>query len=486
MSNPVPSSSSSSNLTRGRLLRLRLRAWDRAALGAWLFILGLAELRGAAAAVRDHLWVLAAITPAFVAVFTALAMLASTFNRNRNMRLDEVSPEAIRTIREALAAAGLRAPDRLMIAPMGATSARFHGFSGRRATLYLALPQLLALSAADLPVLAATAMAVCDVTAYPTAAQRLWHKRGSLELQYIKLERQGRAATRKGRRIAAFLAATESFAHDVKLRENQAAVTVAGSADAAARVLYSERTINIDFYQYLARFGRLIARKRRVPASVYAGWFAEWAAAPKWLQTETLCPVEPFREEQSGFGAFDSDGFPGYISGLRAGRAGLPAQSTISPRMAKRLAVIAAKRFTTGSNNARTVDGEKIALAYVYTEAPEDAEILEAAADVLERPANRVDVVEILRSGRGDELAAALLDPDLVDYEDPDGGLNRARVFAMLLVSALIERGMLRLDAYREWHFTGPDGQVVDVAQVVDEALPPHDRPDRLCTLLRG
>lgn len=454
--------------------------------GVWLVILGLAELRGATAAAQGHLWVLAVLTPAVVVILTALATTASMFGGNRNMRLDQVSPEAVRAIRETLSDAGLRAPDRLLIAPLGTTSARFHGFSGRRTTLYLALPQLLALSAADLPVLAASAMAVGEVTAYPTGAQRLWHKCGVLEVQYKALEGRGKTTTRKARRIAAFLAATESFARDVQLREDQAAVTVAGSVDAAARILYSEQTVNIDVYRYIARFNRLIARKRRVPASVYAGWFTEWTAAPDWLQAEALRPVEPFRGEHPGLGAFDSDGLAAYISGLRNGSAGLPAQSTISPRMAKRLAVAAAKPFRAGTSAVRAVEGEKINLEYVYTATPEATELLEAATDVLGRPADGVDVVEILRRGRGDELAAALLEPGSADPEEPDRGLSRGRVFAALAVRALIEDGMLRLDPYREWHFTGPDGRTVEVAQIVDEALPPRDQTDRLCALLRG
>lgn len=479
-------SSPSSGLTRGRLLRLRLRAWNPATLGWWLLVLALAELRGGLLSAQDHSWVPAAIAPAILVGALILGALITLIPRRRNASLlDGVSPEAVQTMRDGLAAAGRRVPDRFAIGTRGTTAVRFHGWSGRRATLYLALPQLLALAASDLPVLAASAMAVGEVTAYPTPAQRLWHTRGVLEARYRALEIRGKQAGRRGRRISAFLAATESFAHDVQLRQDQAAVAAAGSADSAARILYSERTINIDVYTYTVRFRRLIARKKRVPASLYAGWFAEWAAAPQWVQDGTLCPVDSFREDHPGLGDFATDGLAEHINALRTGLAGLPATSIVSPQMSKRLAVAAGKPFA-GSNTIRAVDGEKIDLDFVYTATPEDTEILAAASKVLGRPATRVDVVEMARTDRVRELGAAFFEPGAVDTEDGDGGFNRGRLLAALLVSALLERGMLRLDPYREWHFTGPDGETIDVAPIVDEATPPHDRSDELLALLQS
>ena len=42
------------------------------------------------------------------------------------------------------------------------------------------------------------------------------------------------------------------------------------------------------------------------------------------------------------------------------------------------------------------------------------------------------------------------------------------------------------LDPYREWDFTGPDGDTIDAGQVVAEAMSPGGDTDDLYALLRG
>ena len=415
-----------------------------------------------------------------------LLMVISLLRNNRALRLEATSPEAVRAIQNGLAAAGLPVPDQIILAAWGTTAVRFDAFPRRRARLFLSLPQLLALSASDLAVLAASAMAVGHVTAHPVSAQRLWRKRRTLEARREVLARRGKQAGREARRIDAFLAVTESFARDVRASSDQAAAIAAGSVEAAAHALYSELVINVDFFRYSTRFRRLIARKRRVPASIHAGWFTQWANAPQWLQKGTLFPVDSFRDEHPELGAFEPDGFATQISRLRTGQAGLPAPSIPSPRITKRLASMAAKQFAPAANNIRAVEGAKIDLRFVFSEGSEDADILAAATEVLGRPADRVDVVELFRDGRGSELASALLTPDELEADEADGGLSRGMVFAKLLISALRAQGMRQPDPYREWIFTGRDDKRIDVIEAVTEALSPQADTDRLCSQLRG
>jgi hypothetical protein len=481
----VPVDTPSSALTRGQLLRLRLRAWDRRTWVLWTLVLVLAEGRGALQSGQDYSWLPAVLAPVALVLYIPL-MAGSVATYRRTMRLEATSPAAVRAIRDGLTAAGLPVPDQLFLGPLGSTAARFSAFPRRRARLYLALPQLLAQPVSDLAVLAASAMAVGRVTAHPASAQRLWRKRVTLEARRQALTGRGRPTGGQARRIDAFLAATESFARDVRAASDQAAVIAAGSVRAAARARYSEMTVNADFSLYGSRFRRLISRKRQVPGSIHAGWFAQWADAPQWLQAGTLCPVDSFHEGHPGLRAFERDDFVAQIGRLRAGQAGPPAPSTPSPRVTRRLARLAARQFTPAADSVRAVEGAKIDLRYVYAENAEDADILTAATALLSRRADRVDVVELFRDGRGPELAAALLAPDEIEADDADCGLNRGMVFATLLISALRAHGMRQSDPYRELLFTGHDGEQIDVARIVTEALPPQGDPDRLCSLLRG
>ena len=475
-----------SSLTRGQLFRLRMRAWDRRTLFAAVFVLGIAELRGAASAMKYHSWVPAVLAPAVLVGFVLISALISLVKDDGADRLETVSPEAVRSIRDGLAGAGLPVPDRILLAPRGTTAVRVDGFPRRGSRLFVSLPQILALPSSDLPVLAASAMAVVRATPHRVAAQRLWRKRVVLEARRDLLEASGRLASRQGRRITGFLAATETFARDVRAQADQAATIAAGSADAAARALYGEQTVNLDFFLYTRRFRRLIARKKKVPASLYAGWLAEWAAEPEWLQSPTRYPLDDFRNEHAGLGSFDGDGLAAYITRLRDGREGLPAPSMVSPATAKRMAITVAKRLVPSVNGIRAVDGDRIDVAFLYSGNDEpDRDILAAASAVLGRPADRVAAAELLREHAYD-LAAAALGPDSADAEDPDGGLNRGIVLSMLLVGALKARAMLQLDPYHEWIFTGPDGDRIDVAEVVTGALPPRGDTDRLYALLRG
>jgi hypothetical protein len=464
-----------------------MRAWNRRVWATWILVLAFAELRGALTAASDHSWVPAVIAPAVFVVLIIPLSLYAALRTNRSLRLEAVSPEAVRAIRDGLAAAGLPVPDQIVVAARGNAAVRFDGFPRRRGRLYLALPPLLALSGSDLPVLAAHAMAVGQVTAYPVAAQRLWHKRTAVEVRRKLLERRGKLTRAQARRLDGFLAATETFARDVRARSDQAAVAAAaGSVQAAAQALYAEETVNLDYFQYASRFHRLIARKRRVPASIYSGWFARWSTGPEWLQGATRYPVDDFRKRHAGFAAVSADDLAAHISSLRAGRAGLPATSLLSPATTNRLARNTARQFAPGASNIRAVDGEKIDLSYIYDTTPDDDAVLEAATTLLHRPANRVDVADLLRDGRAPELAALLLTPEEQEDDDVDGGLSRGMVFVVLVSSALKERGMLQLDPYREWDFTGPDGDTIDAGQVVAEAMSPGGDTDDLYALLRG
>jgi hypothetical protein len=262
----------------------------------------------------------------------------------------------------------------------------------------------------------------------------------------------------------------------------------AGSVDAATRALYSELTINVDFFLYILRFHPLIARRRRVPASLHAGWFAQWTADPEWLQYRTLYSVESFGDEHRGLGAIDEDGLPAHISRLRSGREGVGAASVVSPDLGERLAKEVAKQISPASRAIRAVEGSAIDVTCVYEHDDSDeTAVLHAASTILERPADRVDVVELFEQNRGWEVAEFMLDPDeMGDEEDPDGGLSRGTIFAVLLRNAVRARGMCQLDPYREWIVTGPDGEQLDVAEIVAQAVSPHGDTERLRSLLRG
>jgi len=453
-------------------------------LGFWVLIFALFAARLGLSSGAHGSRVAAVLVAAGTLAFGVLVLVIGVGWNRRAMDLTTVSPEAFRAVRDGLAAAGLPVPDQIVLASHGATSAKFLAWPRRRVRLYLALPPLLALPVADLVTLAASAVAVGQVTAYPRPAQRLWHKRVALEVRLRNLQRRGKQSGRPARRIEAFLAATDTFARDVRSRSDQAAANVAGSSEAAARALYGERTVNLDFFVYAERFRRLITRKKRVPAGLYAGWFSEWTAAPEWLQGFTLFPVKLFADEHTGLGAFDAAEFPARIRALRTGQAGPPAVSMVSPRLAKRLASAAAKQFAPAANGIRAVEGEKIDLKFIYIHDVEDASLLAAASAVLGRAADRLDTVELLRSGRGVELATPL-SPDEVEADKVDGGISRGALFALLLISALKESGMRQLDPYRQWLMSGQSGEVIDVAHVVTEALASPDGTDRLCSLLR-
>ena len=484
----MPSSLSASRMTRGRLLRLRLRAWNRHAGVAWLLLFALAGGRGAAQAAADHSWVPAVIAPAVFIVAVILTVLLPTIKDSRALRLEGVSPEAVRAIRDGLAAAGLPIPDQIRLVGRGITASRFSSFPRRHTRLYLALPQLLAVPGSYLPVLAASALAIGQVTAYPASAQKLWDKRNALEARYSTLAGRGRGSSREGRRIRAFLAATESFAGSVRERADQAAAMAAGSADAATRALYSELTIDLDFFFYILRFHPLIARRRRVPASLHAGWFAQWTADPEWVQHRTCYSAESFGDEHRGLGAIDEDALPAHISRLRGGQEGVVAASVVGPDLAERLAKEVAKQISPASRAIRAVEGSAIDVTHVYEhDDGDETAVLHAVSTILGRPADRVDVVDLFEQNRGWEVADLMLDPDeMGDEEDPDGGLSRATVFAVLLRNAVRAREMYQLDPYREWIVTGPDGEQLDVAEVVAQAVSPHGDSQRLRSLLRG
>ncbi len=474
-------------MTRGQLLRLRLRAWNRLTCVAWLVIFAIGEARGAAQAAADHSWVPALIAPAAFIVVAILAALVPAIKENRALRLESVSPEAVRAIRDGLAAAGLPIPDQIRLAGRGVTASRFSSFPRRRVRLYVALPQLLAVPSGHLPVLAANALAVGQVTAYPVSAQKLWKKRGALEDRDATLRARGRSSSREARRIRAFLAATEPFAENVRRHSDQAAMTAAGSADAAARALYDELTVSLDFFRYIARFHDLIARKRRVPGSIHAGWLTQWTADPEWVQYLTRYPVEAFRYEHGALGAFDTDGLPAHISRLRRGQEGMAAAAVVSPDLAKRLAKEVAKRMSPSTKVIRAVEGSAIDVTCVYEQAVSDeTAVIRAASTLLERPADRVEVVDLFQQGRGWELAEFMLDESEMDDETPDGGLIRGAIFAALLIAAIEGRDMHQLDPYREWIFTGPDGELLDVAEVVAQAVSAQGDTERLRSLLRG
>ena len=283
--------------------------------------------------------------------------------------------------------------------------------------------------------------------------------------------RRGKGSTRQARRIDGFLAATESFAQDVRARSDQAAAVAAGSADAAARALRGELAANLDFYEYAARFRPLIVRKRRAPASLYAGWYATWTTAPEWAKPPARYNDTDFQTDHPALPAVDDASHAAHINSLRDGREGLPAPSMLSPDITKHHVKKVAKSFNPAANNIRLVDGDKIDLSYLYDGDPGDEPFITAATTILGRPAGRLDVVQLLRDGRSPELAAQLLGPDNVDPDDPDGGLNRGMVYALLLTGAAKTRGMLQLDPYDEWLFTAPDGDRLDLAEIVTQAL---------------
>lgn len=480
-SSSVPSAST---LNRGQLLRLRMRAWNRRAWAVWLLILLLGEARGLASALTYHSWVPAAIPPVVVVVLIVPIAAITTAREYRLLRLEAVSPEAVRAIRDGLAGAGLPVPDDFVLASRGATGVRFHAFPRRRTRLYIGLPQLLALPGSTLHILAAYAMAVGQVTAYPAAAGRLWSKRTTLETRRAALERRGKGSTRQARRIDGFLAATESFAQDVRSRSDQAAAIAAGSADAAARALCGELAANIDFYEYAARFRPLIVRKRRAPASLYAAWYATWTTAPEWAKPPARYSDTDFQTNHPALPALDAASHAAYINGLRDGREGLPASSMLSPDITRHHVKEVAKSFNPAANNIRLVDGDKIDISYLYDDDPGDEPVITAATTILGRPADRLDAVQLLRDGRGPELAAQLLGPDNIDPDDPDGGLNRGMVYALLLTGAVKTRGMLQLDPYDEWLFTTPDGDRLDLAEIVTQAV--HGAIDHLRPLLHA
>lgn len=462
-----------------------MRAWNRRAWLAWLPALALAEGCGATQAAADHSWVPAVLGPAVFIVITLLMGLIPANRTNRSLLLETVSPEAVRAIRHGLAAAGLPIPDQILLGGRGITTSRFSAFPRRSAQLYVALPQLLAAPSSYLPVLAASAMAVGQVTAYPASTQRLWDKRVALEARHAALVTRGKSLSRQARRINDLLAVTESFADAVRERSDQAAALAAGSTDAAARALYSELTINLDFFRYISRFRRLIVRKKRIPGSLHAGWLAQWSADPEWVQYRTRYPIGSFREEHRGLGAFDADALSSHISRLRKGEEGTAAAAIVSPDLAKRLAKQVGKQISPSSNAIRAVEGSAIDVTYVYEHDDEDeAAIIHAATTILGRPADRVDVVNLFQAHRGPELAAVLLDPTDIDDDDPDGGLSRGTIYAVLLFAAVHARGMYRLDPYREWIVTGRDGESLDVSEIVAQAVSPHGDTDRLRSLL--
>ena len=94
-----------------------------------------------------------------------------------------------------------------------------------------------------------------------------------------------------------------------------------------------------------------------------------------------------------------------------------------------------------------------------------------------------------MHGGRGPDLAALLLTPaerEDDDEGDVDGGPRRGMLLLLPASSAVKERGMLQFDVYREWDFTGPDGETIDVGQVVADALPPGENVEGLYASLRG
>jgi hypothetical protein len=471
-------------MTRRQILRLRLRAKDlRASNFAPLpFVALLLLLHSVSPAGRPE-WHAFVLVAGYMAAMLGLLAGGTAWDRRRKS-VEAASPDAVRAIREGLAGTGLPIPDQVVLAPWNGCRAGLRTWPRRGVRLEVPLPTLLALPLADLPVVAAAALSVGQVTRYPVAAQRLWRKRLRAEQVRAVLLAQGDLTVRRRRRLDAFLASTETFARDVRLRADQAATAVAGSPGAATRMLYAEHAANADAFAYTARFQRLIASKRRVPASLYEAWFAQWSTAPKWLQARTLVAPDAFHSVHPGLGPVDLDVCAGWVADLRAGGAGAAAQSAVSPRIAGDLASRATMAMALSGNVSRPVRTEKIALGLVYDDRAEDDVILAAATEVLGRHADRLDVVELFRARRGYDLAA-VLEPYVADPNEPDGCLSRDRIFAALLVSALKENRMRQLDPYREWIFTGSDGTRVDAGQVVADALASDDGMGQLCALLR-
>lgn len=464
-----------------------MSAWDRAALAWLLLVVGVGGARIGLFAASIHDWLPLVVIPASVVVVMCPWYFLAGLIHRRARSLDAVSPEAAAAIRTSLANAGLPVPGSIRLDARGVATAEFPAGPWRRPRLALGLTSLLALPGEDLPIVAAHAMAV-GATDHPSLTAAVWKKRRRHEALRVVLRARGNGSSRKARRTARFLAATDVFAEQVRQRADAAAVRVAGSADAATVALYRHRSAFEDFNSFLNRFRLQILRRRRIPADLYAGWLeGSWDGTPEWALSTVQPAVRPFFADHPGFAAVDPQLLHDDAAIRRRHGVGAPSsQYVLHPKVAKRMAVLAAK---TVFDNAlvRATDVSRIDPARVYPADPPDTWSLEGAAAVLGRSADRVDVLELILAGRLPEIVSAMPGGErLLDRDLPDGGFVRARVIAELAAGALEAHGFRQSDVFREWWLTGPTGETEDVGRVITEALASDDGMDRLRALLAG
>jgi hypothetical protein len=168
------------------------------------------------------------------------------------------------------------------------------------------------------------------------------------------------------------------------------------------------------------------------------------------------------------FSAIDPEFLAGIAARTKAGEFGAPIDSSVPDRITRRFAVQNAEA-NLAKRNLKAREDSAIKASDVYGSEPDGLRILEESSVVLGRPATPLDVLDMVESGDTAELAARFA-PEGSEVDD-DQKLPRGYVFAYLLSGVLHGRGYARRDIYHEWIFAGPDGDTIDVAQVVEEAL---------------
>lgn len=279
-----------------------------------------------------------------------------------------------------------------------------------------------------------------------------------------------------GRGVERFLRQTQRLAHEEELRADAAALRVV-DPDVAARALAREYAVGHRFAGFVLRCVAPLVEAGRVPSELHAGWVA-WCATPVFwsegymaeavLDANAIADEHPtLRERIAAYGATDPvpwSQVPHPDNVLRPLRP--DEQAALSLRFVRRSGLTGRFRL----RRLRPVRWAEVPEGfYASCDSWLREAMASAATEVLGRPADDLDVVELIVTGRRGDLQPALVSHLAERTRDSVGAeasaaIPDATLVAVMLYPALRSHGYRQLDPVAQHLLTGPDGEQFDLA----------------------
>ncbi|MEY9872034.1 hypothetical protein ABH931_001508 [Streptacidiphilus sp. MAP12-33] len=465
-------------LSRRELIRARLGAWRLGALVRPGLFAAVVAFQIVGAEVKAD-WNPGPVY--FVGAALALFyLLAWPFGRRseRRPRAQRFCPEAVAIARRAAEENGFPRPSAVAIVPQPVIRLGIHWFPRRTVVVQVGLPLLVSLSADELRVVLAHALAVTGEP-HPAAAFEVLHKRRQFRA-VPELIAAGRTA-RLLSRASVFLRRTDAFATEIEDRADQAAVVSAGSRQSAAAALLAAGRTLMSFDEFVSGYHRLVRRHRRIPEHLYSGWLEareEGYALPADRRAFVATIARELRDVHPSLAGEFGDLAEQQPT---ATAAVVPVLAVVPPDLDRVMARAYGGRLIPANSTPRARAWRDIDPAQVFGPPPATSGMHEAASTVLGRPATAADVLDLLSTadGRQEVTRVILADSDERIVGDLEQALRPGVAASNAVLHELLTYGYRRLDVLHQMRVTAPDGSVLDVATATADALrSPEARQD--------